>query len=63
MFMGEDLLVPSTQIAHCSLVYAAYMSMKVRPSHARNIAVLIGAVVAQQKDCVLKDVGLLVADS
>lgn len=62
MLVGEDLLVPGTQITHDFVMSAFDMAMEVRPAPARNVAAGIGAVVAQQQDRVVMDFLLLVLD-
>ncbi len=48
MFVSDDLLIPSTQIAHDFGVLRLDMPMKVWPAKASYIAVSVWAVVAEQ---------------
>ena len=45
VLMGEDLLVPCTEVAHDLVVHALDMSMQVWPAKTGDIAILIRAVV------------------
>lgn len=62
MLVGEDLFVPGTEVAHDFVMGAFDMAMKVRPAPTRNVTAGVGAVVAQQQDCVVVDFYLLVLD-
>lgn len=62
MLVGEDLLVPGTEIAHDFVMSAFDMAMKIRPAPTRNVTAGVGTVVAQEQDGVVVDFCLLVLD-
>ena len=44
--MGENFLVPSTQIAHDFMVHTLNMAVQVGPAIARDVAAEVWAIVA-----------------
>lgn len=45
VLMGEDLLIPGTEVTHDLVVNALDMSMQIWPAQTGNVAILIWAIV------------------
>lgn len=62
MLVGEDFLIPGTEIAHDLVVGSLDVAMEVRPAPASDLTAKVWAVVPQQQDGVVVDFLLLVLD-
>ena len=47
MLVGEDLLVPRAEVTQLFVVYAFYVSMKIRPTPAGNVTIGSWAIIAK----------------
>lgn len=64
VLVREDLLMPSTEVAHLLAVDGPDMAMQIRPAEAGKVALGIGAVVPEEQHAVAYDIlaGILDAD-
>ena len=54
MLVGEDLLVPRTEIAHDLMMHRFDMAMQVRPAKTGHITARVRTVIPQEKNRVFK---------